>query len=286
MDHGLDLSNPHLLAWSAIFPVAHATLALRFRAINFCPALTPKKERGSDIVAVCIVSAIGMLFSAVIGTMAFFNINGFLGDDHAQCMQQDRLFARNALIENYIIIPMICYQAWNLLVCLSIAEFRTPDSIGHHIVTLILAYFVMGPYCQYYAMFFFGVAEVTTVPLNVMYIFKYVPELAQKYPVIAGQSRNIFGLSFVIVRLCVWPVICYDFWRNSYKVYVSKRIHSEVVFGFFLFANTFLTFLQVYWGYLIIKGALKSKSKSGGSKNERGGGGEGGGGKEEEAKKR
>jgi len=261
MNHGLDLSNPYLLAWVVIFPLAHAVLTIGFRALNFCPDLTPKRERGSDLVAVCLISAITMTFIAVVGTMTFFNINGCF--DNAEYMKQDKLFARSPLLENLIIIPMICYQGWNICVSLIMAEFRTVDSIGHHIVTFFLAYLSMAPYCQYYTMFFFGVAEASSVPLNIMYIFKYVPQLAIRYPVIASQSRTIFGVSFIVVRLLIWPIICYDFWLACYKAYVTKKIHSGFAFGFFLFANTFLTFLQVYWGYLIVKGLLKKNSVGG-----------------------
>ena len=54
--------------------------------------------------------------------------------------------------------------------------------IIHHTLVAILAYFGLHPYVHADAMFFFGVAELTNIPLTVMDVFKYLPSLKANYP--------------------------------------------------------------------------------------------------------
>lgn len=133
-------------------------------------------------------------------------------------------------------------------------------------------------------MFFFGVAELTNVPLTLIDIFKYLPDLKKNYPAVNEGIRSIFAILFIILRLILWPVYCYPFWVHSLQLLLIDQsptnaitvffndvlkvtplasdtvCHSKFVVGFFLFANVLLTTLQYYWGVTIF-GFLFVKSE-------------------------
>jgi TLC domain len=132
-----------------------------------------------------------------------------------------------------------------------------PLMIGHHGVTGTLAYFGLHPYLHFYGLFFFGIAELTNIPLTIMDVFKYFKDkpLGKAMQMLNAGSRNTFAVSFIILRLAIWPVYSLPFWKGSIALLrgeqdaqSSERMHSTYVVGFFLFANLFLTGLQFFWG--------------------------------------
>jgi hypothetical protein len=145
------------------------------------------------------------------------------------------------------------------LLCIVVKDLRDVAMIGHHLITGSLAYFGLYPYIHYKALFFFGVAEFTNVPLTVVDVFKYFPDMAKKYSFINEFSRYVFALSFVVLRLIIWPYCCYDFWTGSVNLLRTGAAHSNFVVAFFLGANIFLTALQYFWGSKIFGFLFKKK---------------------------
>jgi hypothetical protein len=129
-------------------------------------------------------------------------------------------------------------------------------------------YFALHPYLHGYN-FFFGVAELTNVPLTVYDVFKYQKSIGwqTKYSALFQITQVSFALSFVAIRLVWWPMVSYPFWLESVAALKGEtNAHSPFVIGFFLLSNVFLTFLQFFWGVQIVQGALglgadKSTSK-------------------------
>jgi hypothetical protein len=158
-------------------------------------------------------------------------------------------------------IPMFSYQVWNVVLCFVLSDLFEPFFIGHHTVTATLAFFGTNPYVHYYGLFFFGIAELTNVPLTFVDVFKYFPDMKAKYSIVNEVSRVIFALSFIILRLIVWPVISLEFWRESFKLVQTGEAHNNFVVIFFLFANLFLTGLQFMWGSKIFGFLFKKPSK-------------------------
>ena len=63
---------------------------------------------------------------------------------------------------------MMAYQLWNLVVCcLFIKEYRTVNFIVHHFTTMLVSSLVSHPYANYYALFYLGIAETSSIPLTV-----------------------------------------------------------------------------------------------------------------------
>ena len=259
MDHGIPMT-PSFIGWGIFVPVTFFGLVVTFRAMDLWPHKTRRGSRASDIMAFEIMAGLCVLYLAVFGCIAFFD----LLPDHFDYNEavENVFYGRSTFVENHLIAPMISYQFWNFLLCLFNADLRDLPMIGHHLVTGSLAYFGLHPYLHGRAMFFFGFAEFTNVPLTFVDIFKYFPELKEKYSLVNEVSRVIFAVSFIIIRLIIWPYVSYEFWLGSYDLLSSGKAHSNFVVSFFLFANLFLTGLQFLWGSKIF-GFLFKSGKSG-----------------------
>lgn len=218
---------------------------------------------GSDIMAFEIVAGICVTYLGIVGTLATFNL---YPEFNTKDIDNDKFYGRAQFVEDHLIMPMLSYQGWNVLLCLFNADLRDPAMIGHHIATFSLAYFGLNPYVHYYALFFFGFAEMTNIPLTLVDIFKYFPDLKEKYPTLNEICRISFAVSFIIIRLIIWPYISYGFWVGSIDLLQSGKAHSPFVVFVFLGANIFLTGLQFLWGSKIFgflfKGSKKSSSSS------------------------
>ena len=157
---------------------------------------------------------------------------------------------------------MLAYQAWNLVASMLMNEFRGIQMIVHHVLTGSLGYFGLYPYLHFQGLFFFGVTEVTNIPLTAVDFFKQFKNYAKDYPGVYSASRTIFGVSFILVRLIWWPIVCYSFWKDSIELYMSGNAHSNFVVLAFLVANILLTGLQFIWGRLIVAAVLGSGEKA------------------------
>jgi hypothetical protein len=134
--------------------------------------------------------------------------------------------------------------------------------VGHHVVTGSLGYFGLAPYLHFSGIFYFGIAEFTNIPLTFYDIFKYFPEYKTTFPAIYEGSRVIFALTFVALRLVVWPIVSYPFWVGSIELVQSGKAHSNTVVLTFLVANSFLTGLQFLWGSKIVSVLMSALSPS------------------------
>ena len=136
--------------------------------------------------------------------------------------------------------------------------------IGHHLFTAALGYFGLHPYLHGAGLFFFGVAELSNVPLCFYEIFKYLKPAGyqEKYKMLYELAQVSFALSFVVLRLIIWPIKSWVFWQGSIELLSSGKAHSQFVVGFFLLANMFLTGLQFMWGWSIIQFVLPKKPKT------------------------
>jgi hypothetical protein len=254
-----------LLFWMILIPAIHISSLLYFRRHNLYPQLTKKRSRSSDLMAIEITSTICVLWLSLIGCIGFFNLFGFTdGTDLYHPNDPNVLFYRHSpLVYDHLVTPMYVYQIWNLFACLIHNEYLDFASLGHHFVTACLAYCGFHPFAHYYALFYFGVAELTTIPLNLLNTFKHLPRLAQAYPTCYRHTRTIFAISFILIRILWWPVVSYGLFFACLDLLQLETVHSVQVVCFFLFSNLFLTSLQFYWGYLIVMNALgRGKKRS------------------------
>jgi len=215
-------------------------------------------------VAKHVLSGLGCFCFAITGSVQWANPPPGLSDT-----MQTRLYGYAGDGQQALIWAMLGYQLWDLSCCVIVPSLCKLESIGHHSVTAYLAYLCTYPYLHYYAIFFIGFAEISTVPLAVMDVFKTLPDLAARYPQAALCTRVVFAACFLSVRVLYWPTICYQFWKDNLVLLETEKQHSTSAVIIFFVANIFLTLMQFYWGYLVVQGILKKlgiktmRSKSG-----------------------
>jgi hypothetical protein len=198
--------------------------------------------------------AIAISYLAIAGIVGWYRLDEAWDYEH---IDADQIYGRSLHYEEHIVAPMLWYQIWNTIFCLLLAEYRDPVMIAHHAVTALLVYMTLHPFLQHYGIFFFGVPEVTSIPLTLVDIFKQFPDLRDKFSTLNSAARWVFGLSFLVVRLVLWSRVCLEYWIEAIAILQSGAAHSLFVNVFFMGANVFLTGLQWLWGYKIVIAMVK-----------------------------
>ena len=246
LDHGIDINSPYFVAWFIGVPAVFIGLVLLFRGLDLWNFKTRRGSRASDIMAFEIVAGLCVLYLAVAGVIGSFGLFGF-PNEYARLRDLDKFYARSTFVEDHLVYPMISYQGWNLLISFFNNDLNDPAMIMHHLITGSLGYFGLYPYLHFNGLFYFGIAELTNVPLTIVDIFKYFPDLAKRFSWLNELCRYSFAISFFILRIIVWPYVSYEFWVGSVNLLQSGKAHSTFVVAFFLLANLFLTGLQFFW---------------------------------------
>jgi len=120
--------------------------------------------------------------------------------------------------------------------------------IGHHVVTFGLAFIGAAPYVPFYAIFFFGLANLSSVPLVA---FTLCDALRSQYPAFETPlvvNQGLFAILFLLVRVGIWPLISVVYWADTYVAASEGWVHSYPATTILLLSNVFLTGLQFMWG--------------------------------------
>ena len=206
MDHSVPMTFP-FIAWGVGVPVAHVLLIVLFRTMGLWDFKTRKGSRASDIMAFEIVAGLCCCYLAAVGCIAWFRPEGLVPESWATefaTIDNDKFYGHAQFVEDHLIAPMLGYQVWNLLLCFISKDLMDPAMIGHHLITGSLAFIGLHPYLHWYGLFFFGFAEITNVPLTLVDIFKYFPDLKARFSLVNEASRVIFAVLFLSIRLIIW----------------------------------------------------------------------------------
>jgi len=152
----------------------------------------------------------------------------------------------------------LAYQIWSITVGLIFVN-ESPIMIFHHIFVIATAFsssfLTMG--MRYESVYFFGVTESSSIFLAIMNFFKDSPDLQNQYPRMYSIVRQLFSVTFLLVRVVIFlPNICDYFGDLASAASVSKGIASIFVY-MGIISGVALTFMQVYWAWLIVKAFLK-----------------------------
>lgn len=166
---------------------------------------------------------------------------------------------------------------WDIPVGLIFPPLRDTLMLVHHVGMLFVAGVVVGSICSkgeprgsFYAPFFLGVIETSTIPLAYVDVFhpkhKYWYEymqnsVAKKNPVgmtlhtINEVARILFAVLFLILRFGYFPYVAFsiclpDFWE------AANQEKDPALYYIFISCLLF-TGLQMHWGLLIIRQIAK-----------------------------
>jgi hypothetical protein len=225
-------------------------------ALMAVPSLHKDFSKTRHLAAHFVATLVGFLAFAAYGTSlwlspVYLNNEPCVADHiNGQCSDGARLA-----------YAMMAFQTYEVLLALWVPKLRGPrgDMLVHHLATLTLATLGAGyGYLEYYAPFFFGLTELSSVPLAFMDLFKFYPSIKAAMPVANENVRTAFVVVFIPVRIIYWPYVCSEFWKDSFAELQKENTRQPTALVLtFLVANILLTGLQFFWGVLIAKGVAK-----------------------------
>lgn len=159
----------------------------------------------------------------------------------------------------------IAVGLWDFPTYITTPSLRTPVMLAHHATTLALQVLLIShSFLQHYGSFFFGVTELSTLPLLFVDLFRpeNFPALADRYPGLTLALRGSFALLFLAIRVCYWPVVMRRVWADLFWELNHDAVSStpQSLIWAIIAGSTFLTALQFFWGYKIIQQIAKMVS--------------------------
>lgn len=234
-----------------IIPILYYSLASLFSSFNMFPE-TSYSGCGNEYMSYTLVS---------LGCVSYITYTSFtaLINNESSKIENDTVYGRNEYIEEYVILPMVYYQFWNLTISLLKKEFMVFEMIAHHFIAFMISLLCVypQPYLQYYIPYFFAV-EISSIFLTFIDIFKSYPNLADKYYYTNLILSLCFVITFFIFRIILWTH--YNV-RMVIDVLTVEKYKTILVVLFTLPANIIITFLQYYWQFKICKKILRLSYK-------------------------
>lgn len=162
----------------------------------------------------------------------------------------------------------LAYNLWAIPAGIFLVQERF-EMIGHHIGVVCVS-FISG-FCtngfRFFAPFFFGAVEISSIPLTIMNIFKSNHELAQRFPTTNSVVSVLFAVTFLYVRIYLWLPLMYDFLYVVFTTGINQpidfasgsveQIISTIPYLVVFASGSFLTSLQLLWGYKVVKALLR-----------------------------
>mmetsp|Transcript_5982 Transcript_5982/g.18397 ORF Transcript_5982/g.18397 Transcript_5982/m.18397 type:complete len:283 (-) Transcript_5982:499-1347(-) len=156
---------------------------------------------------------------------------------------------------------MFGMQVFDLMVTFIVPSMRKLEHLVHHGLTLATALCgLSGPYLMYQAGFFFGLVEISSVPLVFVDLFRKYPALHEKSKI--GDALNefvrlSFAVTFLLIRCVMWPVVVMQLVLDLISVYRAGQLQGGFQMMIFGCTCSVLTFLQLYWGYKVVAATVK-----------------------------
>ncbi len=158
----------------------------------------------------------------------------------------------------------LTFQFWDLVATPFIPEFSSPIMLGHHVCAALVSYVALQYQCyHYYAMFFFALSEVSSIPLVIMSLFKYFPtEAGTPQATIEAISGPLFAIFFSYYRVYMWIKVTRQLWSDGINVLssgASNKYRPGKNFALYLILgiSALLTMLQLFWFSLIAAEMLR-----------------------------
>jgi len=155
------------------------------------------------------------------------------------------------------------YQLWAIPVGVFYVRESTAMLVHHSTVLIVssVTTFLRNGF-RYWSPFFYGVIELSSIPLAIMNFMKDHPSLIDRYPDFYTYMRIIFCLVFLQVRVVMYIPRVHIFLRDHFLLYST---HPNMLFRIYMSSVTIssllLLILQLYWGVLVVKGLWKGYLK-------------------------
>jgi hypothetical protein len=242
------ISSPVFLIWVTLLFVAWFILIAMCKNV---PLLSSKPAATAHHF-VCIAPVLYLAFK---GTQIWF-----FDEDFVASFQSSKMYGGYQPVQ-VLSITYFAHQIWDLVACLVTEDLRKLPMLAHHGLSAWLACLGLtcgksdtayGGFVFYYAPFFLGVSEVSSIPLLAMDILKKNKDLGKQYKHVFQGCQKAFAALFIIIRLAYWPYVSYDFWIDMSQC--DAVVWLKAVW---YAANIALTMLQFAWGYRVVQAIVQ-----------------------------
>lgn len=218
-----------------------------------------KKDKRQHKAAYQVTNLLVNLSFGILGTYLDLNKIGAASEE---------LEVQNFVIGYENVAIMACgqlgYNIWALPVGILLVD-EAPQMIGHHIMVIFVASQAAFSYTgfRFFIPFMFGTMELSSVPLAIFNYLKERPELQKKFQLPYLMIRLSFCFSFLWIRIYMLLPRQWDYLRLHLFATLSSPSHLyRLYYGIVWIASFFLTLLQIWWAYLIVKGIFKFMIKT------------------------
>jgi len=165
------------------------------------------------------------------------------------------------LFDEFYLMPamQLGYQFWSIPIGILYVNEST-EMLLHHVAVIIAA--VCGAFSnfgfRYWLPFFFGVFELSSVPLAIANTFRDHPNAAKRHPLLNSAAKISFAISFLYIRVWQWLPVGPLYMRNSFFLFLTTGFGITKVFLLFQFiSGVYLGYLQLYWALIVTGMILK-----------------------------
>mmetsp|Transcript_18223 Transcript_18223/g.48960 ORF Transcript_18223/g.48960 Transcript_18223/m.48960 type:complete len:275 (-) Transcript_18223:165-989(-) len=212
---------------------------------------SPFRERAT-FAANKLEQVVPLTYLACRGTYMWFFDTAF-----AAAFANDHLFGyyepARALVQ-----VMATHAFFDVCTPLFCEDLRRPDFLIHHIMALILGlHSATTLCCNYYGIFFMGVAEISSVLIGFVTLFRSFPKFQAAFPVTGLLVQNLFAVLFLPLRCFYWIFVTADFWVTLWQR--SSRPLPQMVLWVrvvWLVISVALLLIQLFWGVKVVKAWL------------------------------
>jgi TLC domain len=161
----------------------------------------------------------------------------------------------------FIALVNLAYQIWDFGISLTIPEHCTPIMMAHHATAATVAWSgVYNDMMGYYAIFFLGLSEVSSiflVSLDMSKYFQPLPGTSLFVTVIEKCTGPLFVVSFIYYRVILWWPISRQMFNDIRQVMSNGRAESlrpgkTWILFIWMILNVPMGLLQLYWVTIIL----------------------------------
>lgn len=155
----------------------------------------------------------------------------------------------------------MAFQIYDLVTTLFISRLRKVEMVVHHAMGGTMIYLLLRDcYVHWYAIFYLGISEISSIPLVFVDVFKFFPNVAAKFPTVNNLLRMAFALLFILLRGLYWAIVSARHLYDTFLTIQTGTVHNFQVMVFCALCNVVLTLMQWYWSYLIVRAVIKMVS--------------------------
>mmetsp|Transcript_18032 Transcript_18032/g.39288 ORF Transcript_18032/g.39288 Transcript_18032/m.39288 type:complete len:289 (-) Transcript_18032:209-1075(-) len=209
----------------------------------------------ADLFAFQFAAGVMLVYLGIVG----FRFWHFQKDKHPKT-PEGRIYGFIQEGEN-VNVAIFCFQAWDFVASSLIPEHSSFIFMAHHFTAAMAAYFSLdNVYIHYYAIFFGGVSEFSSIFLVFCDLEVYFPAHMQEgsfYGMFILANQVIFATAFFAYRVFGWLAVSKTLWTDAKQVLSNGmaenlRPGKNYVLYLFLAVDVTLGSLQLLWSYHLI----------------------------------